>query len=91
LLWAVDGALPTGSHDRLGLKDLIAKAATRNLITTETAQQAELAKDARNLVHPGNAMRSGANFSKATALTALTAVYRIAEDLGAVVRRGGAR
>ena len=42
---------------------------------------AGLAKDARNLIHPGKAMRSGEACNKTTALTALTAVYRVIDEL----------
>jgi hypothetical protein len=43
--------------------------------------QAGLAKDARNLIHPGKALRSGEACDKTTALTALTAVYRVINEL----------
>jgi hypothetical protein len=62
------------------LNDLIDDAAERKLISRDTQSQAHLARDARNLVHPGKAARSGASFSKATALTALAAVYRVIGD-----------
>jgi hypothetical protein len=85
LLWAVkkkSGSAPFKKPPNdLHLHDLIAEAAKRNLITSESNQQANLAKDARNLIHPGRATRSGTACNKATALTALSAVYRIAEDL----------
>jgi len=76
-----DGAPSKKPPDQLYLRDLIAEAARHKLITSESKQQADLAKDARNLIHPGKATRSGSPISKATALTALTAVYRIADDL----------
>lgn len=85
LLWAVKtkGAIAGAQTalDRHTLQELIAEAARLKLITSESKQQADLARDARNLIHPGKATRSGASFSKATALTALAAVYRIAADL----------
>jgi hypothetical protein len=85
LLWAVKeksgGKALKKSADELHLHELIAEAAKRGLITLESKQHADLAKDARNLIHPGKATRSRSTCSKATALTALSAIYRIAEDL----------
>jgi hypothetical protein len=89
LLWALKkkgGATPfKKSPDELRLHDLIAEAEKRALITLECKQLADLAKDARNLIHPGKATRSGTTCSKATALTALSAVYKIAEGLKSTV------
>lgn len=85
LLWVVKkeggGAPIKKPPDELHLHDLIAEANKRGLISLECKKLADLAKDARNLIHPGKATRSGTTFSKATALTALSAVYKIAEDL----------
>jgi hypothetical protein len=53
--------------DELHLQDLIAETVKRNLVTPESNQHADLAKDARNLIHPGRATRSGTTFSKAAA------------------------
>ena len=89
LLWAVKmksaTALPKKPPDELYLHDLIAEAARHKLITSESKLQADLAKDARNLIHPGKATRSGSGCSKTTALTALTAVYRVADDLKSTI------
>ncbi|MBB4261402.1 hypothetical protein [Bradyrhizobium sp. CIR3A] len=85
LLWAVKkrgGDVPFKKPpDELHLHDLISEASKRGLITPECKQLADLAKDARNLIHPGKATRSGATCSRATALTALSAIYTIAEGL----------
>ena len=67
--------------DELRLHDLIAEANNHELISAECRQLVDLAKDARDLIHPGKATRSGTACSKATALTALSAVYRIVEDI----------
>lgn len=67
--------------DQMELNDLIDKAAEENSISWDTARQAHLARDARNLIHPGKVSRSGSSCDKATALGALTAVYRVASDL----------
>jgi hypothetical protein len=85
LLWAVKQT-PLASPskrplDQLHLNDLIGLAASNGVLDAGTEQQANLAKDARNLVHPGKALRSGDACSKATALAALAAVYRVIEQL----------
>jgi len=84
LLWALKqrplANMPKRPLDQLHLTDLISLAASNDLIDTGTEQQAGLAKDARNLVHPGRAL-SGDACNKATALAALAAVYRLIEQL----------
>ena len=70
------------SFDELHLAELIAEAEERRLISSDTASQARLAKDARNLIHPGHAARSGTECSKATALIAFAAVYRVVDAFG---------
>lgn len=92
LLWALKqsaaGTLASGgardnakSFDKLFLAELIERAAEIGLISGETRNQVRLAKDARNLVHPGKAARSGASCSEATALTGLAGLYRVIDDL----------
>jgi hypothetical protein len=51
------------------------------LITKETEQQCRLAKDFRNLVHPGRAKRLGQACNRATALSAVAAVEHVTVDL----------
>jgi hypothetical protein len=59
-----------------------ASLAVKNRVIDEASErQAGLAKDARNLIHPGKALRSGEACNKTTALTALTAVYRVIDGL----------
>lgn len=67
--------------DKHNLGDLIRKAKSAALISEEASAQARIAKDARNLLHPGRVARSGEVCSKATALAALAAIYRVIEDL----------
>jgi hypothetical protein len=67
--------------DELHLADLIRLAMKHGVINEACAMQAGLAKDARNLIHPGKALRSGEACDKTTALTALTAVYRVINEL----------
>jgi hypothetical protein len=85
LLWALKQVSLTNTSkrplDQLHLADLIGLAASNGIIDIGTEQQGGLAKDARNLVHPGKALRSGDACNKATALAALAAVYRLIEQL----------
>jgi len=85
LLWALKQVMltnmPKRPLDQLHLADLINLASANGVIDTATEQQAGLAKDARNLVHPGRALRSGEACNKATALAALAAVYRLIDQL----------
>lgn len=89
LLWAVKkksvGASTGKPPDKQSLYELIDEAARLKLITRESKQQADLARDARNLIHPGKATRSGTACNKATALVAFAAVYRVAHDLKASI------
>jgi hypothetical protein len=85
LLWALKqvplASVPKRPLDHLHLADLISLAASNGTIDIGTEQQLGLAKDARNLIHPGRALRSGEICNKATALAALAAVYRLIEQL----------
>lgn len=85
LLWALQqrqlDCPPKRELDALHLPELIEAALSNSLIDEAVAQQAALAKDARNLVHAGRAQRRGDECNKATALTAFAAVYRTADAL----------
>jgi hypothetical protein len=84
LLWALKRAklskMPKRPLDELYLADLIHLALENKLIDGASERQAGLAKDARNLIHPGRALRSGEACNKTTALTVLTAVYRVIDE-----------
>lgn len=85
LLWALKqvtlSSAPKRPLDQLHLAELISLATSNGVIDAATEQQAGLAKDARNLIHPGRALRSGEACNKATALAALAAVYRLIDQL----------
>jgi hypothetical protein len=85
LLWALKQVklveTPKRPLDELQLAELIRFAVKNSVIDQATEQQAGLARDARNLVHPGKALRSGENCNKTTALTAFAAVYRVIDEL----------
>jgi hypothetical protein len=87
LLWGLKNRPVAKSYvkplDELHLRDLIRYAADNGIIGEGTKIQVGLAKDARNLVHPGRALRSGEACNKTTALTAFAAVYRVIDELKA--------
>jgi ribosomal protein L30E len=56
-------------------------AAELNVIKTDTATQARLAKNFRNLIHPGRTLRLGQVCNRGTALSALAAVEHVVGDL----------
>ena len=79
LHWALKGRVDDVNGIRLAR--MIEEARRLGLIGEEAKQQAKLAKDARNLIHPGRTDRSGGSCTRATALMALAAVYRVSDDL----------
>jgi hypothetical protein len=87
LLWALKRPsvviLSKTPLDELLLVALIDEAHKAGVISEGARQQASLAKDARNLIHPGKASRLGQSCNKATALTALAGVYRVIGELTA--------
>jgi hypothetical protein len=89
LLWALKqvtlASAPKRPLDQLHLADLISLATSNGVIDAATEQQAGLAKDACNLIHPGRALRSGQACNKATALAALAAIYRLIDQLKKMV------
>jgi hypothetical protein len=72
---------PRGPIEKWDLANYINVAEQLSIIKTDTATQARLAKDFRNLIHPGRQQRTGQACNKATALSALAAVEHIVEDL----------
>ena len=76
------------SPDDMVLAELIEEALVKRSISDGAAKQAHLARDARNLVHPGKVARSGTACDKATALAAFAGLYRIASELRTKLCRG---
>ncbi len=64
-----------------GLHQYIDVAAELDLISDESADQARLAKEYRNLIHPGRSARLAQVCDRATALSALAAVEHVVRDL----------
>lgn len=72
---------PDTNLDELRLPDYIELAEGMKLIKPDTAEQARLAKNFRNLIHPGRAVREGQTCDRATARSALAAVDHVVRDL----------
>jgi len=72
---------PGGDPEAWGLHEYVEVARHLDLIEDDTAKLIRLAKDFRNLIHPGRAARLGQKCDRATALGALAAVEAVARDL----------
>jgi hypothetical protein len=72
---------PSGQLDRWGLAQFIAVAEQLQKIHADAATQAHLAKDFRNLIHPGKAQREAQACTRGTAMAALAAVEMVIECL----------
>jgi hypothetical protein len=72
---------PDGNPERWSFLELIEIALNLGLIKTDTATQARLGKDFRNLIHPGRAARLGLVCDKGTALSAQAAAELVARDV----------
>jgi hypothetical protein len=73
--------LPTSDLYCWHLPDYIEVAGVLRLITEETVTQARLAKDFRNLIHPGREARLGQKCDRGTALAAVAAIEHLVRDL----------
>jgi hypothetical protein len=73
--------LPGKPLDEWHLPDYIEAADRLRIITADAAIQARLAKDFRNLIHPGRAQRLGQKCDMATALSAVVGVQHVLRDL----------
>jgi hypothetical protein len=72
---------PDNNLLRWDLHEYLEVAAKLNIITAETAQQTRLARDYRNLIHPGKEQRKRMKCDRATALTAVAALEHVVRDL----------
>ncbi|WP_257167140.1 hypothetical protein [Bradyrhizobium sp. SRS-191] len=83
LLWAIEDAnLKTKkAPNDMVLSELVDAAARAGLLTSDGEALAHMARDARNLIHPGRVAKLGVTCTKASALTAMAALYTIAEEL----------
>jgi hypothetical protein len=82
---AVDSRLlrkkPTPDPNEWHLPEYIEVAFKLELIQEPTANQTRLAKDFRNLIHPGKSVRLGQECNKGTALAAAAAIEFVTADL----------
>jgi hypothetical protein len=72
---------PDANLERWELNEYIEVAAALDMITSNTADQARLARKFRNLIHPGRAARLEQVCDRGTALSAMAAVEQVVRDL----------
>jgi hypothetical protein len=72
---------PDRSLDKWQLHSFIEVAAKLEIISKDTAQQARLAREYRNLIHPGREKRLGQKCDRGTAFAAVAAVEHVITDL----------
>ena len=72
---------PPTNPEEWNLHQYIEVSNNLGLITDVTANQARLAKDFRNLIHPGRAQRLRQVCNRGTALSAVAAVEHVVDDL----------
>lgn len=72
---------PHSDLEQWTLHEYIEVSRVLDVITEEAANQARLAKDFRNLIHPGRSQRLGQACNRATALSAVAAVEHVLQDL----------
>ena len=83
LLWAAEAVcLKTKkAPNDMVLSELVDAVAGAGLLTSSGENLAHMARDARNLIHPGRVAKLGVSCTKASALTAMAALYTVAEEL----------
>lgn len=72
---------PGRNLDKWDLHSFIEVAAKLEVIGEDTTHQARLAREYRNLIHPGREKRLGQKCDRGTALSAVAAVERVISDL----------
>ena len=75
---------PSSDLENWNLGQYIEVASKLKLIADATANSCRLAKDFRNLIHPGRAKRLGQLCDRGTALSAVAAVEHVTEDLAKI-------
>jgi hypothetical protein len=73
--------MPKSNRNDWRLQEFIEISKELALIKPETVTQANLARDYRNLIHPGASERRSQVCSRATALTALAGLQHVIDDL----------
>jgi hypothetical protein len=72
---------PSNNPDEWVLHHYIEVAAHLGIIKPDTVTEARLAKDFRNLIHPGRAQRLGQSCDRGTALSCVAALEHVVRDL----------
>lgn len=72
---------PRANPERWELHEFVETAAHLTLIKGDTPKLVRLAKDFRNLIHPGRAQRLGQKCDRSTALAAVAALEAVVRDL----------
>lgn len=73
--------IPSIDLEQWTLHEYIETSRALDVISAETSSQARLAKDFRNLIHPGRSQRLGQVCNRGTALSAVAAVEHVLQDL----------
>jgi hypothetical protein len=81
LVSSVAMSKPDNNIDRWELHHFIEVAAHLSLLKPDTRNAAQLARNFRNLIHPGRAARLAQTCDRATALSALGALEHVIRDL----------
>ena len=74
---------PPTDLNKWRLAELVPVAEAAGLIVKDTAKQCELAREFRNLIHPGRSLRLGQECDRGTALSANVGMELVVRDLGA--------
>lgn len=72
---------PPPNRDSWGLQHFIEVSGDLTIIQASTVTAANLARDFRNLIHPGKAARTGQSCDRGTARSALAALDHVVRDL----------
>ncbi len=72
---------PSANLEEWSLHEYIEVSTKLGLIAEDAANQARLAKDFRNLIHPGRSQRLGQVCNRGTALSAVAAVEHVVDEL----------
>ncbi|MBZ5624940.1 MAG: hypothetical protein LAQ69_40490 [Acidobacteriia bacterium] len=78
---------PTGPIDGWKLEKFIDVAQGLGLVDPQTRKLADLARDARNLIHPAKVLRSRRDCDKASSLTVAGAIEAVVRDVAAFCRK----
>jgi len=72
---------PNANLERWDLHEFTEVAANLGIIKTDTATETRLAREFRNLIHPGRAQRLGQKCDRGTALSSVAALDHVVRDI----------